>query len=465
MVVGEMAESIDVLVIGGGPGGYSAAARAAELGKDVTLVEQGNLGGVCLNTGCIPSKVFTTAARDLVRSNTLAYLSGSDLSIDLPALQTQRTEIVAQLAGGVRSMLSKVRVVTGTARFLDRNRVVIESGAHASYLRFEHAVIATGSAPATLDFLTVDNERVLDSTGVLALQKVPESLCIVGGDYPGMELAMAFARFGSRVTIIESSDSILAGFDRDLAQLVIAKGRSLGIDVRLSTRATGMEDGDLLVASNGTSDRVLAEKFLVNVGRVPLTDDLQLDLLDVRVSETGHIEVDEQNRSSVPHVFAVGDVTAGLPFAHRALAEGRVAAEVLAGRPSAADSRTALIAFTDPEVASVGLTEAEAKRQGRSIRVGRSRFSSNGRAVILGEETGLVKVVVDPQTDIILGVHLAGPGATDLIAGAALAVETASRLEDVLATMHPHPTLSEGLHSAMAAAHRRSADGRGSAGR
>ncbi|MFF3358618.1 dihydrolipoyl dehydrogenase [Streptomyces sp. NPDC002917] len=456
MVAGEIAEPVEVLVVGGGPGGYTAAARAAELGRDVILVERGDLGGVCLNVGCIPSKVLTTAAHDLARAARFPWRGQPPRpEIDLAALQGWRKDVVDRLVSGVRATLSRVRIVTGEAFFIGPDRVSVESGEQVHHFRFDHAVIATGSAPVSVGDLRVDGGRVLDSTGALALEDVPPSLAVVGGGYVGTELGMAFARFGSRVTVVEAADSILAGFDRDVVSVVAKRAAELGIDIRTRTTATGIDDENLVIEGPNGTDRVPAHTILVAVGRRPATADLQVDRLGLTVTASGHIEVDEQGRTAVPHVFAIGDVTPGPALAHKAMAEGRTVAEVLSGLPSAFDSQVPLIAFTEPEIASVGMTVEQATEQGYEPVVGRSSFATSGRAVVLGEPEGLVKVVVDGRTDVILGVHMAGPQACDLIAEAAVLVETAARAEDLVETVHPHPSLVETVHSAAVAARRR----------
>lgn len=457
MVAGEMAEPVDIIVVGGGPGGYTAAARAAELGRDVVLIEEGDLGGICLNVGCIPSKVFTSAAHDLARSAMMSERGvRMQAELDLPALQKWRAQVVDRLVSGVGAMLSKVRVVPGTAYFLTGNRVSVEYGDHVSYFRFEQAVIATGSEPVPLPGLRVDGERVLDSTGVLALTEVPATLAVVGGGYIGAELGMAFARFGSAVTVVEAADRILTDFDADLVKVIRDRCTELGIEIRTGATAARLDDDGLVVVQGGVERRIPADRVLVSVGRRPRTGELQLEDIGITVSPTGHVVVDEQQRTSVPNVFAIGDVTQGPALAHKAMVEGRVAAEVASGLPSGFDAQVPLIAFTEPELAAVGLTEQQAKALGHEVVVGRSRFSTSGRAVALGEDHGLAKVVVDAASDVVLGIHLAGPSACDLIGEAALAVETASRAEDLLGTVHPHPTLVETLHAAVLAARRRS---------
>ena len=456
MVVGEVARPVEVLVVGGGPGGYTAAARAAELGKEVVLVERDRLGGVCLNAGCIPSKALITAAHDLERIAALADRGiGATPTLDLPAVQAWKRSVVDSLAAGVRQLLAKVEVVEGTARLLDPHRVAVETAEHVSHFRFGHAILATGSRPLALPELEVDGERVLDSTGALDLDHVPESLGVVGGGYVGVELGIALAKLGARVTVIEALDRVLGSFDPELVREVERSLGRLGVTVRTKTVVRGLEPDALVVESPDGTEWVPAARVVVAVGRRPNSDDLQLEEAGLTALPSGHLEVDEQRRTLVPTIFAIGDLTPGPGLAHKAMEEGRVAAEAIAGLPSGFDQQVPLIAFTDPELASVGMTEADARQAGIPVAVGRARFAALGRAAILGERRGLVKLVAEATSGIVLGVQLAGPSATDLVGEAALAVETACRAEDVARTIHPHPTLAEALAEAATAAQRR----------
>ena len=455
MVVGEVARPVEVLVIGGGPGGYTAAARAAELGKEVVLVEADRLGGVCLNVGCIPSKALITVAHDLARIEGLGD-SGikASATLDFAATQRWKQGIVDRLVGGVGQLLRGVEVVEGVARFLDPHRVAVESGEQVAHFRFGHAIIATGSRPAALPGLPADGVRVIDSTGALALGEVPSTLAVVGGGYIGMELGMAYAKLGARVTVVEALDRVLAGFDGDLVREVRRSLERLGVTVHTGARIGELTDDGLVVEAAGETTTVPADRVLVAVGRRPNTDDLQLEEAGLSATGTGHLEVDGQRRTGVAHLYAIGDVTAGPALAHKAAAEGRVAAEAIAGLPSGFDQVVPLIAFTDPELAAVGMTEDDARAAGCDVGTAKARFAASGRAATLGEPRGLAKLVYDASSDVVLGVHLAGPSASDLIGEATLAVETATRVEDLAATVHPHPTLVEILGDAARAARR-----------
>ncbi len=456
MVVGEVARPVQVLVIGGGPGGYTAAARAAELGKEVVLVERKRLGGVCLNVGCIPSKALITVAHDVARAG---WLRGIGVSIapdvDFAAVQGWKRSVVDRLVGGVGQLLDKVEVVSGTARLLGPRRVAVESADGVAHFRFDAAILATGSRPMQVPGLVVDGVHVLDSSGALALESVPASLAVVGGGYIGVELGIAYAKLGTCVTVVEMTDRILGGFDPELAREVERTLDRLGVAVRTKTSATGHDGGCLTVQSPDGTATIPAEHVLVAAGRQPNTDDLQLAEVGVPVLPSGHLEVDEQRRTSAGTIYAIGDITPGPALAHKAMEEGRVAAEVIAGLPSGFDQEVPLIAFTDPELASVGLTESAARSAGVDVAVGRSRFATSGRAATMGEQAGFVKVVLEVGSGVIRGVQIAGLGASDLIGAACLAVETACRAEDVMRTISPHPTLSEAFGEAAAAGMRR----------
>ncbi len=457
MVVGEIARPVDVLVIGGGPGGYTAAARAAELGREVVLVEAGQLGGVCLNVGCIPSKALISVADHHHRARSFAArgVPAGDGPVDLVATQGWKAEVVDRLVGGVRTLLDGVEVIDGVARLLDDRRVSVESGDQVSHFRFDACILATGSRPVQLPGLEADGQQIVDSTGALAFEEIPATLAVVGGGYIGLELGTAYAKLGSRVTIVEALDRIASGFDPELVRVVEEQLRELGVEVLTATRARSAAAGTLTVET-ADGERVLdAERVLVAVGRAPNTEELQLENARIEVAADGRLIVDEQGRTSTRRIFAIGDLVAGPALAHKAAAEGRVAAEVIAGLPSAVDATVPLIAFTDPEVASVGLTREAAIAVGHEVVTGKARFAASGRALTLDATEGFVKLVVDRADEVILGVHLVGPDASDLISEGAVLVECALRLDDLVGTIHPHPTLGESLHDAALAARRR----------
>jgi dihydrolipoamide dehydrogenase len=457
MVVGEFADAVDLLVLGGGPGGYAAAIRAAQLGRQVTLVERAGpagLGGVCLQVGCIPSKALIELADAMQRTRDLraAGLDADGVAVSLERFQAWRRELCAGLARGVGELLDGggVRIVHGEARFNRADRVAVRTPEdRALFFEFEHAIIATGSRPAALPGLPFDGERVLDSTGALALPAVPESVAVVGAGYIGLELGTALAKLGARVTVVEALDRVLPTVEESLTAPVLRRLRALGVDLRLDTTAQRLEDGALVVVGpGGGEDRVEAQRVVVAVGRVPNTDDLGLAEAGVSVGADGLIEVGEDMRAA-DRIAAVGDVVAGPALAHKATAEAAVAAEALSGRPAAFDARAIpIVIFTDPEIGSVGLSEAQAREAGLDPVAATFPLAASGRAGTLGARDGFTRIVADEATDRVVGVHVVGPHASELVAGGALAIEVMAAPGDVAATIHPHPTLGEGLREA-----------------
>jgi dihydrolipoamide dehydrogenase len=458
MVAGEIARPVDVLVIGGGPGGYTAAARARELGRDVVLVESAQLGGTCLNVGCIPSKALISLAHDLDRTrHRISAGTGlvGEIGVDLGAAQKWMGGVVGRLRDGVGTLLRGVEIVSGTARFVGHDRVAVEAEDHVEHLQFRNAVIATGSRPAELEALSVDNVRVLDSTAALALTEVPGDLVVVGGGYIGVELGTAYARLGSRVTIIEVADRILGEFDDDVVAVVRRRLDQLGVGVRTGASVTVLDGETLVLGSGDDAERLSPSHILCAVGRRPNTDDLQLEDAGITANPGGLIDVDAQLRTANAAIFAIGDVTGGPALAHKAAHQGRVAAEAMCGVPAAFDQLVPLVAFCEPELAAVGLGEREARAAGRAIVVGKGSFAVNGRALTIEQGEGVVKLVVDADDAFLVGAQVAGPDASELIAELTLAVECALRVDDLLGTIHAHPTLSEAIADAAGSVHRR----------
>jgi dihydrolipoamide dehydrogenase len=455
-VVGEFADQVDLLVIGGGPGGYVAAIRAAQLGREVTLVDRGGpgmLGGVCLQVGCIPSKALIELADAAHRATELydAGLEVAGVDVSLERFQAWRAELCSGLAGGVRRLLEGggTRIVHGDARFNRPDRVAVRTPEdQVVFLEFEQAIIATGSRPIELPGLPFDGRRVLDSTGALALTEVPASVAVVGAGYIGLELGTALAKLGARVTVVEALDRILPTVERSLTAPVLRRLRALGVDVRLSTTAGALDGDALIVHGENGEDRVPAERVVVAVGRVPNTDELGLAAAGITLGADGLVPVGEDMRAT-GRIAAIGDIVAGPALAHKATAEAVVAAEALSGRPAAFDAAAIpMVVFTDPEVASVGLTEAQARDAGLEARVATFPHSASGRAGTLRARDGFTRIVADATTDRVVGVHVVGPHASELAAAGGLAIEMLAAPGDVAGTIHAHPTLSEGLHEA-----------------
>lgn len=456
MVVGEVAVETDVVIMGGGPGGYAAAIRLGQLGKSVVLVEKDKLGGVCLNRGCIPSKALIHAADQYHGLNDLGKmgirLPQERTTMDLGVWQDWKGGIISQLGHGIAHLCKEngVTVVKGQATFLSDDRIGVETGGDFETYKFEQAIIATGSRPFIPSFIKVDGEYILDSTSSLQLNEVPASLSIIGGGYIGIELGMAFAKLGTKVTIIEMANRILPQVAENLVKDVTRNAKKLGISIKTSSRVekASVVDGQvhLLVSSEEQgAEAVVSEKTLVTIGRIPNTEEIGLNRAGVTVGEKGHIAVDMECRTNVPHIFAIGDTTPGPALAHRASKQGIVAAEVIAGLPSAVDSPyVPYVIFSEPQIAGVGLSREEAEQQGYSVKVGKFPFSANGRALAMNETEGFAEVIVDANSHILLGMHMVGADASNLIGEGVLALELAARVEDIALSMHPHPTLTEG---------------------
>jgi dihydrolipoamide dehydrogenase len=458
MVMGEIERDTQVVVIGGGPGGYAAAFRAADLGLEVTLIESAPaLGGECLHHGCIPSKALLTATHFLDQITT-AHTMGiraSDVSIDPAAMQQWKDGVLAQLSKGLAQLATRrsIEVIHGKAAFTGSRRLRISNGG-AGTLAFEQAIVATGSRPLHLPGIEPDGERVVTSREALRLRDIPARLLVVGGGYIGLELGSVYARLGSHVIVIELTEQLLPGIDRDLVQVIHQTLRKRGVEIHLRTKVTGIrhEGGHVtidLAQSDGTALTLEADRALVAVGRQPNTDDLGLEQTRVKRDGRGFIQVDAQRRTADSRIYAVGDVTGEPMLAHKAAREGKVAAEAIAGEPAAFDNVTVpAVVFTDPEIAFCGLSEEQARAAGHTLKVGKFPFRALGRALTLNATDGFVKIIADSEHDILLGVRMVGPGVSDLISEAVLGLEMGAQLEDLAASIHPHPTLSEALAEA-----------------
>jgi dihydrolipoamide dehydrogenase len=454
MVMGDLVREVDVAVVGGGPGGYAAAFRCADLGLETVVVDAGKrLGGACLFEGCIPSKALLHVAAVLGEAER-AREFGVDFGpprIALDPLRKWKSErVVGKLARGLASVArgKSVEVVGGRAVFEDSRSLRVE-GDEPQKIRFKHAVVATGSLPASLPGPLPTSDRILDSTAALDIPDVPERLLVIGGGYIGLELGQVYAALGSKVSLVEMTDGLLPGVDRDLVQPLARRCEKAFLAIHLGTRIEGLHDVAGGVEAAFAGKTATFDRVLVAVGRRPQSDGLGLEATRARVTERGFIEVDERGRTADRNLWAVGDVTGEPMLAHRALRQGKVVAEAIAGRPAAFDNVVVpAVVFTDPEVAWCGLTEREAEAIGRAVKVAKFAWAASGRAATLGRADGLTKLVVDPETGRVLGVGITGPGAGELIAEGALAVETAMLAEDLALTIHAHPTLSETLMEA-----------------
>ncbi len=452
MVVGDFSLELDTVVIGSGPGGYVAAIRAAQLGQKVAIIEKDDIGGTCLNVGCIPSKALITAGhryQDALDSSTFG-ISTEGVKLDFKKTQKWKDEkVVSQLTKGVEGLLKKngVEIIKGAAYFNDAEHLRVLSDDAAQSYSFKNAIIATGSRPIEIKGFKFGG-RIIDSTGALALQEVPKRLVVIGGGYIGSELAGAYANLGSEVTILEGLPSILANFDADMVRLVTTAFKKKNVKIVTEAMAKkAVDNGDdvtITYEAKGKEETVTADYVLVSVGRRANTDDMGLESTGVKMLDKGLIEVDKQGRTSVPSIFAIGDIVPGLALAHKASYEAKIAAAAISGKPAEVDYvAMPAVSFTDPEIASVGLTEREAKEQGLDVTVAKFPYAANGRALSLDAGSGFVRLVADKATGLLLGAQVAGVSASDVIAELTLAIEARMAIEDISLTIHSHPSLGE----------------------
>ncbi|WP_232701980.1 dihydrolipoyl dehydrogenase [Halobacterium wangiae] len=460
MVMGDIATGTDVLVVGGGPGGYVAAIRAAQHDLDTTLVERDAYGGTCLNYGCIPSKALITAT-DLAHDAGEAAEMGvvADPEIDMPAMADWKDGVVDQLTGGVEKLCKAngVNLVEGTAAFEDEHTARIAhggSGQGMETIEFEHAIVATGSRAIEVPGFDFEDDPVWSSRDALDAEAVPDELVVVGAGYIGMELSTTFAKAGSDVTVVEMLDGALPTYEDDVTRVVTERAADLGIQFEFGEAASGWEetDGGIVVTTeteDGEESSYEADRVLVAVGREPVTDTLELEATGLEPNEAGFLETDGRARTDVDNIFAVGDVAGEPMLAHKASREGVVAAEVVAGEPAALDYQAVpSVVFTDPEIATVGMTEAEAADAGFDPVVGQMPFRASGRSLTTGNDEGFVRLVADGDDEFVLGAQIVGPEASELVAEVTLAIELGATLEDIARTIHTHPTLSEAVMEA-----------------
>ena len=444
-----------LVVLGSGPGGYTAAFRAADLGVDTVLVERyATLGGVCLNVGCIPSKALLHAAAVIDEAEAMAAhgVSFGKPKLDLDKLRSFKNKVVGQLTGGLAGMSRqrKVRTVQGVGSFVSPHELEVETAEGKKLVRFEHAIIAAGSQSVKLPAFPWDDERVMDSTGALELKDVPGKLLVVGGGIIGLEMATVYAALGSEVTVVEFMDQLIPGADADLIKPLAKRlgGKLKGVHLKTKVTEAKATKKGIEVAYEGDSipETKLFDRVLVAVGRSPNGGKIGADKAGVAVTERGFINVDTQMRTNVPHIFAIGDLVGQPMLAHKATHEARVAAEVVSGMKSHFDARVIpSVAFTDPEVAWVGVTEREAKEKGLKIGVGKFPWAASGRAIGIDRTEGFTKLIFDEETHRVVGGAIVGPHAGDLIAEITHAIEMGSEAADIGLTIHPHPTLSESV--------------------
>lgn len=455
MVMGSLREEAELAIVGGGPGGYVAAIRAADLGKEVVLVEERDrLGGVCLLEGCIPSKALINAV-EIVHSAREADKMGltfKDLAVDPQGLRDWTQRVVDGLSKGVDVLLKKrgVEVVKGRARLKDSRSIELEGGEVAG-IDFRDCILATGSRVAELP--VAKGLPVWTSKEAIELREIPERLLVVGGGYIGLEMGSVYAGLGSKVTVVEFMPSLLTGPDPDLTQVVVKSCEKRFEAIHVESKVVGIEktSGGFVVEVDHKGEKIRHEcdQVLVSVGRRPNTDAIGLENTNIKLDDHGFIQIDEECRTAEEHIYAIGDITPGPMLAHKASREAKVAAEVIAQHHSAFDNRAIpAVVFTDPEIAWAGLTEKEAGERGVNVKVGRFPLRALGRARTMGRTEGFAKIISDAGSGLVLGVGLVGPNASDIIAEGTLAIEMGATLEDLVVTIHPHPTISEAIMEA-----------------
>jgi len=443
----------EILVLGAGPGGYAAAFYAADLGKKVTLVEQDKLGGVCLNRGCIPSKALLHATKMISETRESANhgITFTAPQIDVNKLRSWKDNIVAKLSGGIGFLAKKrgVQVIQGRGYFEGSQTLRVETAQGQQLINFEKAIIAVGSKPAMPKVFDLGNPRVMTSTEALAVEEIPGDLLIIGGGYIGMELGTVYANLGSRVVVVEALDGILGGADPDLVRPVLKTAQKNFKELRFSTKVIEMATkGDkvrvVTQGPDGAKKEELFDRVLVSVGRVPNHANLGLENTKVEQDERGFIKVNDRLETSDPAISAIGDIVGGVMLAHKATKEARVAVEAIAGHEiSSENAIIPAVVFTEPEVAWCGLTETEAKVKGIEISVSKFPWAASGRAMTFDKTDGVTKILVDPQTERVLGIGIVGHGAGELIAEGVIAIEMGATAMDIAESVHPHPTLSE----------------------
>ncbi|MBG9982166.1 dihydrolipoyl dehydrogenase [Aerococcaceae bacterium DSM 111020] len=454
MVVGDFAIELDTVVVGSGPGGYVAAIRAAQLGQKVAIIERDYIGGACLNVGCIPSKALINAGHTYhnAKHGSFFGVETQDIKVNWDRTQEWKDqEVVARLTSGVEMLLkkNKVEIIEGEAFFQDEHhlRVITEDGAQ-SY-SFNNAIVATGSRPIEIPGFPF-GERILDSTGALAIKEIPKELVVIGGGYIGSELAGVFANYGTKITILEGADQIIPTFEKDMVKLVENDFKSKDVEIVTNAMAKNATvDGDRVTVeyeAGGETKTVEADYVLVTVGRRPNTDELGLDVAGVKMSDRGLVEVDKQGRTNIPSIYAIGDIVPGAALAHKASYEGKVAAAAIAGQADEVDYvGMPAVCFTDPELASVGHTKASAKEAGLDVKVSKFPLGGNGRAISLDQTEGFVRLLTTKEGNIIVGGQIAGPNASELIGEITLAVESGMNAEDIALTIHSHPSVAEAI--------------------
>ncbi len=449
-------QNFDIVVIGSGPGGYVSAIRSAQLGFKTAIVEREALGGVCLNVGCIPSKAMITATHLLHKAQhdfkTMGLNIKGGIDVDMKTLVKWKQSVCDKMSGGVNQLLkgNTVTVIKGQAEFKTAKEITVKSATGTENITAKYFIVATGSRPIEIPGFAFDEKDICSSTGALNFDEIPKRVVTIGGGYIGLEISSYLRKLGSEVIVVEANTSLLAGVvDPDCAQVVHRKAEKAGIIFKLGAKAKGQKKTstgyEVTVEINGKDEVIKADKILVTVGRRPNGDQSNLKGAGIAVDERGFVKVDAQRRTNIPHIFAIGDICGQPMLAHKASHEGVMVAEIISGVNRVYDAKTVpAVVFTDPEISSAGMTEAECKAKGfTDLLISKFPFAANGRAVSMSETEGFVKMIADKKTHVLLGIHIVGPEASNLISEAVLAIEMGARLEDVALSIHPHPTLGE----------------------
>jgi dihydrolipoamide dehydrogenase len=451
----------EAVVIGAGPGGYVCAIRLAQLGIKTLCIEKENWGGVCLNVGCIPSKALITAAKrykDLAQLAEMGICDVGEGSINMGKMQDWKQGIVAKLTGGIAKLLKAngAEMLIGNAKLTGKGKLTVDTSKGKVKIQADHIVVATGSRPIEIPGFSFADGRILDSTKALAIEEVPEKVVVIGGGYIGLELGSVLNKLGAKVSVVEMADQLLPGFDKDVVKVIARKLKRAKVDVKLNSKALGWEEGKsaaiVHIETPKGKESLEADAILVTVGRFPNSEDLGLKKLGVKM-DGRFIQIDKACRTNVAGLYAIGDVAGNPMLAHKASHEGEVVAQVIAGHNVQNEAKTVpAVVFTDPEIATAGLQEHEARAAGYEIKVGKVPFAAIGRALTTGHTDGFMKVILDAADDRVLGITIVGDHASDLISEAVLAVEMDASAQDIGLTIHPHPTLSEGVMEAAKAA-------------
>lgn len=458
MVVGELTVETDVVIIGGGPGGYVAAIRAAQLGKDVIVIEKTKkLGGTCLNVGCIPTKALITSSSHFhtLKNLEMMGIKVDNFSVDINKMNKWKDGIVNKLESGIRTLFEKhgIEVIEGLGTFIDKKTLSVSGQSDVNKIKFKNAIIATGSFPIEIPGFKFDGNKVISSDEAMNLSEIPKKIVIVGGGYIGTELGTVFGKLGSEVHILEGSDRLIPQLDKEVVDVVTKEITNFNVNLHFKSLAKNAqinENGvNVQFTENGNDVSLDCDKVLVVVGRKPNSSNLLLENAGVEVNEKGFIKVNEQMRTNVENIFAIGDVVGQPMLAHKASKEGKVAAEVICGKKSAFDNKVIpSVVFNDPEIVSVGLNEDEAKEKGYNIISKKFPYAALGKAYMYNSTSGFVKMISDSDTGLLLGVHAVGPHVSEIIAECTLAIEMGAKVEDLALTIHPHPTISESLSEA-----------------